>query len=466
MEKLRLRIPFIIALISIIGFTTACSDFLTPSMDQEESTDEAIKSIDDLNAIIRGANARLLSGSAYGQTYIIIPELRSDNAWSNARSGRFVTDDMVSYTTSAGVPYGIWNSFYQVIAQTNYAIQSAEKFSASAEVDHIKGQALALRALAHMNLIMNFGQQFVNGGDPANGIPYIMEYGGEEQFPAREPTVEVWTKIGKDFEDALDLLDQTKFSPTSINYWATKALQTRYFLYTEQFDKIAAPALDIINSGQFSIIKAADYVDTWNNGIPGSLFELGVTNTTRLGSGSVGYVYLQTNYGDVSVSDDLYDAYTPGDTRLDLFELDVSRQAIGSDFWRMTGKFTSELGEDNIPIIRYAEVILNYAEALAQDPTTEAQALDLLTEITSERNKPAYAAGTVENVLKERRLELAMEGHRWYDLIRTGTDVEIGDSRSFRTEIIEAGDFRMAMPIPENERSTNSNMTQNKGYVN
>ena len=454
-------IKYFLVLLIIAGLSSGCENFLTPSMDQQKTTETAVNNLANLESVVKGAHEQLIQGGIYGRDFIVSPEVMADNAYSNANSGRFVTQDNVDYTVNSGYPTGVWDSFYEVIAATNFTLKASKNLDPSSEVDHIKGQAYAIRALAHMNLLLSFGQQYVSGGDKSKGVPYVTAYAEGNTYPPRNATSEVWTKIGEDLQQAVGLMDKSKFDPTLMNYWAARALQTRYYLYTEEYEKVKTVAEEIINSANFSIIDASSYISKWSSSVPGSLLELAFTSSSRLGINSIGYVYLNTEYGDISVTDDLYNSYSSGDIRLNLYSLDDTEAA---PFYRMTGKFVYPQGEDNIPVIRYAEVILNYAEALAQNPATQPQALAQLNKITSNRNAPAYSAGTIENVLQERRLELAMEGHRLFDLVRTERDIPVGDSDSYRGSVIPYGDYRLALPIPNVEIQANSNIEQNKGY--
>ncbi|HET8866147.1 MAG TPA: RagB/SusD family nutrient uptake outer membrane protein, partial [Gracilimonas sp.] len=202
------------------------------------------------------------------------------------------------------------------------------------------------------------------------------------------------------------------------------------------------------------------------DGAPGSMFELAYSETDASSFDNLARIYRDTNYGDVEVTNDLYNAYDPADIRLGLYSAEDEDPDDARPLnYRMVGKWTNEQGYDNIAVIRFAEVILNYAEALASQPGGEPAALVELTKITSERNAPAYATGAIANVWNERRLELAMEGHRFFDLIRTGRPIPIVDpAQTIADGGVPAGSYRFAMPIPQDEIDANSSMVQNEGY--
>src|SRR5699024_8540388 len=117
-------------------------------------------------------------------------------------------------------------------------------------------------------------------------------------------------------------------------------------------------------------------------------------------------------------------------------------------------------------------VLLNKAEALSKrnQGSDREEALKIINELSAERGSSrVYSEGTPENVLAERRLELAMEGQRLFDLARHGLDVrnvEIPDgyNRFNSGEDLPFGDYRFALPIPNAEINANGNMRQNHGY--
>jgi hypothetical protein len=156
------------------------------------------------------------------------------------------------------------------------------------------------------------------------------------------------------------------------------------------------------------------------------------------------------------VTQDLYNAYEADDVRKELY-------SVEDETIRMVGKYPSADAVDNIRIIRYEEVVLNYAEALAQ--TNSPEALTYLNLIATNRGATPYTQATVDNVLLERRKELAMEGHRAFDLLRNGRGIPYVDPRQTFTKTgIPFGSPALAFPIPLNEISANPNIEQNDSY--
>lgn len=444
-----------------------CENFLTPSVDQEIPIEDAINNADDLNSFVNGIHDRFQTTTLYGRNFPVALEVMSDNAWSNGNSGRFVTEGQLNFTPDGGPGGGWWNNFYSIIANANVVINS--DLPSSPAVDQAKGQAYALRAFAHFNLLALFGQQYVSGGDMSLGVPYVTTYGegGDTFYPARDGVNAVWDNINSDFDMAVDLMDPSIDHTVFIDYWGARALQTRSYLYQEDYANVIAVAEDVIDNSGYSISNPADHDAGWaGDSGPGSMFEIDFSPTDASQFDNMARILLNTTYGDVEVTEGLYNSYAAGDIRLDLYSAvdeDPSDQRPLN--YRMVGKYSDDTqGTDNIIVIRFAEVVLNYAEALAAT-NREAEALIELTKITSNRNAPLYTSGSIENVWNERRLELAIEGHRFLDLARTGRAlVESDPAQNIFGDGVAAGSYRFALPIPQNEIDANSSMVQNTGY--
>ena len=131
---------------------------------------------------------------------------------------------------------------------------------------------------------------------------------------------------------------------------------------------------------------------------------------------------------------------------------------------RNIGKYPTNQNFDyDIPIFRYEEVILNYAEALYH-LGDNANALTYLNMIPQHRNATVYTTVNEDNILLERRKELCFEGFRFDDLVRTGHTLPVYNTVGQLDHTLNPGDYRNAFPIPQAELNANKNMVQNFGY--
>ena len=129
------------------------------------------------------------------------------------------------------------------------------------------------------------------------------------------------------------------------------------------------------------------------------------------------------------------------------------------------GKYPSYDYSDNVPVLRYEEVILSYAEALWRINPADANALTQLNLVPAERNAILHVAIDEDIILLERRREFCFEGMRFHDLARTGRDIPLVDVFNQTHGGPAYGSYNYAFPIPIGEMDANLNMIQNRGYI-
>lgn len=448
----------IFILIAFLGFVSGCTtDDLEPTVAQNKTVETGITSVDNLYGIIKGAYSSMTASGYYGRDRIIYNEVRTDNCFSNGNSGRVTTEAGFNY--SANTAY-FWDEAYDVIANANIII-NADLTTLDGDIEwgkHLQGQALALRALAHFDLVKQYGQQHVTGGNNV-GIPYVKEFKGDDLYPARNTVTEVRDFLMTDLDDAFALMDEAYDESSSyFTKYAVKALQSSVAVYFELWPEAISACQSVITSGKFSIIPAGGFVASFaSDNAANSVFELAFSSTDNVGINGLAYIYRTTgggSYGDVQVIDEVATLYEAGDVRANI----LGYEGI---MLRNIGKYPDNQGYDNVSVIRYEEVILNYAEALLE---TGGDALTQINLITSNRGASAYASVTKDDILNERRKEFMFEGKRFEDLVRMGKDIVKFSLQQNFAATVPYGDYRLAWPIPKAEMDANSNMVQNKDY--
>lgn len=451
---MRTNFKFFIGLFCVSLFSACTTDDLEPTLAQAKSVEGSITDVGNLYGLLKGAMNNLSNGSYYGTAYYATNEVRSDNCFSNGNSGRYITEASFEQNRNAGF---IWSSAYQAIANANIIINTdITSLSGNAtEGRTYQGQALVIRALAHFDLVKTYGQHTTSSGNL--GIPVVTEFKGEDLFPARNTLSEVYNAVISDLQEAYSLIDESVATssvfPTKM---AAKALEARVHLYFKEYDKAAAAAKIVIDSGKFSIIGASNFVSSWAaNG--NSIFEIDYSSTDTQG---LAYI-MRTNdgqgvYGDVQAVSDLKDIYDTDDVRLGILGYEGSRL-------RNLGKYPNFQGFDNIPIIRYEEVVLIYGEALLWTGNASG-ALTYLNLVASNRNANLYTEASLDNFLLERRREFVFEGVRWDDMMRIGMDADAVGPDEIVLSTLNFPNNKFAYPIPIVELDANSNMVQNAGY--
>lgn len=455
-----------LALALATPWVTSCRDeSLEPDLQQAKDLETSINTVEDLSSVLASGYDRMSQETYYGRDYIIFGEVRTDNAFSNANSNRFVTVGQMKMTPNDAYANDTWRQMYRSIANANIVINkdaSALSGGTTEEINQLKGEALIMRALVHFDLVKLFGQQNVQGGGmSALGVPYVTTFRNEDNLlPARNTVQEVYSNAMKDLNDALALMN--KANDRNAHYFSTgaaNALRARIALYFKDYAVAEEAAAKVINANKYAIASAEDFPATFYNDFTANqIFSIAASPTDNMGINGLANIYQKGSYGDVVVLKDLYDRFADGDVRKSMIEYD-------GKYYRNVGKYPSkDPYSDDIPVIRYEEVILTYAEALFQNGKT-AQALEYLNMIPAKRNAAPYAAATLENIWLERRKELAFEGFRFDDLARTGRDIpKVDISQTFGTTSVPFGSYNYAFPIPAKETGANSSVKQNYGY--
>ncbi|MDB4164405.1 RagB/SusD family nutrient uptake outer membrane protein [Flavobacteriaceae bacterium] len=452
---------------------------LEPTLALDKDLDSGIQSTADLSFVLNSAYDRMSESGYYGKNQIIMGDVRTDNAYSNMNSGRFANSDM-DYSPNGAGP---WSTIYRVIAITNIVINAdtSNLTGSAAEITHIQGQAHAIRALAHFDLLQDYGQHFIDGqgGASALGVPYVKTYKDPANLePARGTVVSNIGDIAADLTTAIGMMDDSfNTSSSYMSKAGAYAILARATLYAGSVDPSLYATADsaakwvIANSGA-SPVSASGFASSYTtDNASNSLFELAFSGTDNRGIDGIAYILRGTSYGDVRIltgtgaNPDLLDIYGADDVR---GAADMIGTAQG--YPTMLGKFPTMSGADNITLFRVEEMHLIAAETSLRAGNS-ADALSYLNNIPAIRGLGAgyYASATLENILEERRKEFAFEGLRFHDLSRMGMDMPLIDSFKQLNDDLTGtppayGSYRYAYPIAQSERSANPNMVQNYGY--
>lgn len=450
----------------LAGVLSSCSkEALDPTLAQSKAVEGNITTVEDVKGLLYGAYNRMTSSGYYGRDFIIWGEVRSDNCFSNGNSGRFVVDARMDYTDSFG---GHWSNIYSVnsIANIIIALDPAEIEGDADMLAHYQGQAYAIRALTHYDGLIYYGQMHTGG---ELGIPYIKEYKSEDIAPARDTWQNNLTDIYADIDMAISMMDPSldDDSKELLTYYGALALKARVATYFGDSPEVISACELIISSGNYSIVPGAEFANSFLiDGAVNSIFELAFSSVDNANINGLQYIYRGSSYGDVQALEDLYLAFDAGDVRAAPDMIGPDPEVPSRDYVNL-GKYPSTDYSDNVPVFRYEEVILNYAEALWREGQNAANGdtpLEVLNRVPAERNATLYTTINEDNILLERRRELCFEGMRFHDLARTGRDIPYVDTFNQTHEGPAYGSYKYAFPIPLGEMDANSNMVQNDGY--
>ena len=469
-----------------IGFLFACDDELEIEPQQSISDQSVFADPQAAVGVLIGTYNLLQDIHAFGSQPQVIADYQSDNV---NFVGSFTTlQDINTFSVTAenGTITEIWRDNYEPIIATNALIENLPNVEGldESERNQYIGEARFIRALCYFNLVNLFAQpyQFEDGSNL--GVPIVLDpFVGEVILYDRATLNEVHERIAIDLDSARILLPPVTEQGRASSVAAT-ALLARLRLYREEWQAAADLAGEVLSSEEYSL--ASDY-SFYNTVSPEIIFsieniEIDFENQSdeEAGSGSWDSYYEPNNQGgrgDAPFSQDLKNAFLaePGDLRFDLQERGTTFSGDSADF---TTKYDDgALNTSDPAIIRYSEMVLTRAEALAELNGINQESIDLVNRIRTRAGLSEWTTGTftsaeafLEAIATERRKELAFEGHRRMDLLRRGKPLRTAESvpataAATRAGIgVEAGDPLAIFPIPVREVELNPGLVQNPGY--
>ncbi len=419
-----------------------------------------------LSEALTGLYSSLEVQEYYGADYLMLCDLNSDNGVAGGYNntllnefGAFSVSASNNYTTNTYV------AIYKTIATAN-AILTGESTVTGASTQYlntVKGQALALRGMAHFDLLRAFGYHW----DPTSafGIPVVTSVQSSGSVVPRSTVAATYTAILNDLNQAASLLSgDADRSPNYINPAIINALLARVYLYKKDYANAAKYATLVINDGAYTVLNQNTFQTMYTTkNSSESVFELPFDQQNQSGYNATTYARLGAASTEVLflANTDLSDFLTnrTGDLRANLVAIDPS-----GSYYR-TLKYSSDLVQKDNPayVIRISEMYMIRAEALGR--------INGLADINMIRTNrglaplgpsdvpddPTYA----QAVSDEDRAEFNFEGHRYFDLARTGQVVNILQPLTSFT-ITQANS---CFPIPQREiNATNGAVVQNPGY--
>lgn len=470
----------------ILGGTLAvssCADQLDVSPRQSLTPGTAFVDLPGYNGLALTMYARTRAFGYYGQTMMIAPEVLADNVLVIANTGRYIQEEVNA--DRAGI--NIWNgNSFGAINDANIIIAGIDAASGSDEAlrSRIKGEAYFMRALYHFDLARVYGYEpgkEVNGWNKAAIIRTTPTLAfSDANFRARSTNVEVYTQVEADLLQAISLLPTANLGSPNV-YRASKAaaqaLLSRVYLYWGRFDRAEALATEamatagLTNDGT-GLLTADNYVSGFNTfPNPESLFEVEIRqvdwSTVDGVNNSVSSLASNATPGAqfiVSASNELIASYETGDVRLSAWTATTRAGFAGPVY--SSNKWRGAKGQylENLPILRASELYLIRAEARFRNGNVTGSIADL-NALRSKRSLGPLAGDLAGNalfdqILRERRVEFAMEGHRYFDLKRNGLDIR--KHRNLPT--VPFADYRVLPPLPLGEIQLNELLEQNPGY--
>ena len=430
-----------------------------------------------------GIQGNSSSISWYGAKQFYRADVAGDLMNANGNGKRTSSDWELNYTAPSSP--NMWNVPYNVIRRANNIIAAINGGNITdgtpAQVNHIKGQALAVRALAHFDLARNYGMPYTADNGASLGTPLVLEPAAPDALPSRNTVAEMYTQIISDLTEAISLMNNAK-NIGYLNQQGAQALLARVYLYKGDNQLAYNTAVNLIENGGYKLWSTNEYATAWaNQGSSEVIWEL-VNFSAQDWTDREGIQYLskEAGYADFCISKKASDYFNanPDDIRNDIIVASVDPANIvnyGDNKVWIT-KYPNRVGESDIRVgnsivFRLTEQYLIAAEAaikLGDQPNA-----DKYLNAVRQRAIPTASTitATLDNILWEKGIEFIGEGHRLYDLMRNNLESDRTDSWSFlvypnqQSIKFDRTYYRVILAIPQSELNVNINMVQNPGYA-
>lgn len=455
-----------------IGSLTSCEDALYQTSSTSKDLGAFLRNETEVEEYSNAVYASLQTDGLYGLYLPALGELPSEDTFDEVPSndsGMYGQLDEFSATPANGIITTTWRDAYRGIQKANVVLGriGSVAFSDESKKDIRIGEMKFIRALIYFNLVQLYGD-----------VPLAVEattdpnaYFGQGRTPAGQ----VYDQIKKDLAEAIPVLPEAAAAPGRVIRTAAQSLLAKVHLTLREYTD-AKSLLDAVVTSQKHVLadNPADVFNIANENNQEIIFAV------QFASGINGNTEGSTMYQQFSPSGtqsgakghnlpakSLYALYGNDDLRQNAY---IGLTASGVPYSKKLTKPTTVItdGGSNVVVLRYADVLLMLAET-ENELHNATTAAGYLNEIRLRADLDETTASTEEALREaislERRLELVGEGHRWFDLLRTGKAIE-QMNRWFEDNgkliIIDEND--LLMPVPQSQRDTDPSISQNDGY--
>jgi hypothetical protein len=486
----------VVLFIGLILIWSCSSDFLDRKPKGNLTSETFFANKDHAIAAVNAIYANFRSWEYCGLPYLGATDIISDDAdkGSSENDAFFLTQmDNLTFDATNGTFVTTWRGHYQTIARANIAIAKIPNIDMDENLkNRLIGEARFLRGFNYFRLVQWFGD-----------VPLITESVPEDQYFLQSRTMvsEVYKAIEADLKFAIDVLpEKSKYTSADlgrVTKGAAKGILMKLYLLQKKYAEVLTLGAEIVNSGEYSLLP--NYNDIFKqvgeNGRE-SVFEIGAAalQASIAGPGSTPYNMVQgvrgvpnLGWGFNRPSDDLIAAYEPNDPRRQATIIYVGEvlpdgstivqdnpelvnERYNQKAWVGAHPGLQDNGPGNIRILRYADILLMIAEAAAEinDLNKANQYVNLIRQRARGGNafilkdvNISDQATMIAAVRKERRVELAMEQHRFFDMQRWGILKESFD----RIKKPFVSNKHELFPLPQSEIDLSGGiLKQNIGY--
>ena len=472
-------IILIAALLPVLGGCSKSELNLYPYNAAEQ--EQAYDTEEDMNLAVNGMYYGIrASGSYYNGTWNIVADAMSDNLIIS-QAGRRSLNDYQKWNLKPGATeYGLFAGGYTMVRRANAILENIDKFPAGPFHDNTKAQALALRGMVYFDMSRVYGKTYTNASNDDLTIPYVTTT-DKDNLPAKEPVKGFYDKVLADLNQALTLINASN-GTGKLNKAAVAGLLSRVNLYKGDYAAVITAANTALGTSP-DLPGIADFPKIWTDQTEkGILFK--VINNLVDNVNTQGVNYYQPVKGELKseyvVEYNFMQLFTNTDIRKSTYiQTSPFSGGMYNNVIKYNGGAGKALGVCDAKVLRTAEVLLNRAEAYYKTGNEAAALADLnllkTNRYTGFTNINLTGQALLDEIYKERRLELAFEGDRFWDLKRRHLPIQRDGTKGDKADgsgvsyvptavTLDANDYRFQLPIPIVETNFNKNLVQNPGY--
>lgn len=469
---------------ALVGIASCKKEDLELYPYNQIETTQAFNTEADITLAVNGMYAGLRTSGSYfvNGTWNIIADVLADNLITNKSGpgrGTLLTFGEWRYTGLN--TYGLFGGAYGISRRANAILENIDKFTDGAFKNNAKGEALALRAMVYFDMSRVYAKTYLNASATDSVAPYVTST-DPTILPSKEPVKGFYDKVIADLEQAKGLIG-TSNGIFRLNKAAVSGLLSRVYLYKGDWANCITASNDALGATPV-VPSRADFPKIWTDETTnGVLFKVRNSKTDNLNAQGVNYY--QTVSGERKseylVEYNFKQMFTAADIRTTTY---IATSNFNAKPYNHVIKYNGRPGDPAGVVdgkaLRTAEVLLNRAEAYYRNGNQTSAKADL---VLLKSNRYSSYDATADNALSgqalldeiylQRRLELAFEGDRFWDLkrrnlpvTRDGTkgDVADGTGIPFVFTSLPVGDHRFQLPYPVDEINFNTNFKQNPGY--